>query len=412
MPLLAQTQTWEVFNTINSGISFNQVGGVVKDNNGVLWVGTGSGLSFFDGVNWGEYNSQNSNLEDVLIKDLVFDHDGNLWIGYSLFGVAKFDGTNFVNYNLASYFNIYTGINTIHALDVDNNGNVYIGTGNGVVRYNGSVFERFITGNGGLHDKVADLKCDTINNRVWVGTYKGLYEFDGNSFINHYNMHDPSTPGYGSLQQVNRVTFDAEGDIWCTGYGVVEFDKILRNRKTVFTSNNGLEDPLVWGIAFDQNNNLWIGSDCLAGIFRYSNGNWETFNENNTNSVISPGTCYVVKNILVDENNTVWFSNLTRGLIKYEQSELASTSPKEIKQLAKLNVIVEKNYLNVSYLTSQKYRAYFSVYNLSGELVLERVFNTNIGVYTTNLDISNLSKGMYVCKLKLGSEFYSQKFIK
>ena len=304
--LFAQNNQWKVYNTSNSGLPHDHTEQIVQDNEGNYWMGVYGGIAKFDGTTWTSFTTQNSNIKNDLVKDIVFDGT-TIWIGYAYLGIAKFDGTTFTNYDLDDILNTpFAGSGRIQGMDIDNNHNLWLATYNGLIKFDGTNFTRYHTGNGLISEdnRVWSVKCDnSTNNIVWVGTFEGgLLKFDGTNFTQYF-FYDPNLPFFGGWQQVNRIIFDQEGDIWVTGLGVVEFDKTTMQQKTVYNSNNGLGDPLVWGIAFDQTGKLWVGSDCLDGVFCLDNGTWLTYNE--TNSGFPQGTCYAVFNIHVDSYNNV-----------------------------------------------------------------------------------------------------------
>jgi ligand-binding sensor domain-containing protein len=85
------------------------------------------GLAKFDGTNWTVYNTSSSGLPYNNVNAIVVDEQGNKWIGTSIGGLAKFDGVNWTVYNTSN-----SGLpsNFVYTIAIDGQGNKWIGTGN------------------------------------------------------------------------------------------------------------------------------------------------------------------------------------------------------------------------------------------------------------------------------------------
>ena len=79
------------------GLAQSQVTSLAEDSLGYLWIGTGSGLSRFDGANFTNYTLSDG-LPNNFIWDLLIDKKG-LWISTQS-ALSRFDGITFTNYRL------------------------------------------------------------------------------------------------------------------------------------------------------------------------------------------------------------------------------------------------------------------------------------------------------------------------
>lgn len=408
--LYSQSSQWQVLNTSNSGLPHNTVNHIIQDNEGNYWIATLGGLAKYDGSNWTIYNTSNSNLEDDRIHTLFFDGD-ILWIGYSFDGLAKFDGTTFTNYDLDDIFvSYYQGLNQIKGIDMDKNHNLWIATSHGLLKYDGNSFFRYHNGNGligGSTNRVWSVKCDTVNDIVWAGTFHaGLLKFDGTSFTQYY-LFDPSTPYWGDWQQVNSIAIEDDGDIWISGSAaIIEFDKTTMVQKHVYTTVDEELDPLTWGMAFDHTNKLWVGSDCLYGVFCLNNGNWTTYNE--TNSGFPQGTCYSINTIHVDQNNTKWMAHNSKGIVIHNEAgvgineqNIPGTQLNLFPNPSSSTVTFDVNYSDVNSM---------EVFDYTGKLVEVKSYSGNEN--NLELEINSLSSGIYGYRLQTNNSNYIGKFIK
>lgn len=102
------------------------------DQRGVKWFGTwGGGLSRFDGKRWKTYTSEDGLAGDV-VHALAVDPQGILWIGTNG-GVSRFDGTSFKNFTVRD--GLFGG--TIYSIAIDPDGSKWFGSFGGLSRYRG-----------------------------------------------------------------------------------------------------------------------------------------------------------------------------------------------------------------------------------------------------------------------------------
>ncbi|MGK7393727.1 MAG: hybrid sensor histidine kinase/response regulator transcription factor [Candidatus Cyclobacteriaceae bacterium M3_2C_046] len=181
------------------------------------------------------------------------------------------------------YLNTSNGLsqNTVNCIMQDSQGFIWIGTNDGLNRYDGY---EFITYQHNFQDSttLSDSKVYTIMEdkagNLWVGTRCGLniYHRDRDLFIRyHNNPHDPNSI---SNDFVRNIYMDTQGNIWiCTlGGGLNKYagDDIFKAWFKRFDltaeqqelSGNVLSN--VTSIVQDQQNNYWLGSH-WAGLIQF-----------------------------------------------------------------------------------------------------------------------------------------------
>lgn len=105
------------------------------------------------------------------ITALLQTRDGYLWLGTSN-GLARFDGVRFVTYRAADEPGLKS--NRILCLHEDSRGNLWIGTENGgLARYHGGRYASLTTAEGLSSDTVLCLREGQTGD-LWVGTASGL----------------------------------------------------------------------------------------------------------------------------------------------------------------------------------------------------------------------------------------------
>jgi uncharacterized repeat protein (TIGR01451 family) len=281
--------SWTIYNTSNSGICANDITSVTCDLTGKIWAGSfGGGLSSFDGQNWQNYNSSNSPLPNNIISELGMDPSGNLYI-VSFGSVTIFDG---------SVFTPITIPGLLSCIFIDNNGNVYIGTGDnsdgvGVIKYDGVGFSNINTTNSGLPaDGSTDITADAAGN-IWICTTDGLAMFDGSQWV-VYNINNSNL----IHNFANKIAFDNNGVLWIgTTNGISVFDGLTWTNFD--ESDYNVNQDRFTGVAIDIHGNKWFSTH-EGGILRYSdNGpgpqhnfsiiSGTVYNDSNQNNIFDAG---------------------------------------------------------------------------------------------------------------------------
>ncbi len=96
---------------------------------------TGSGLLFYDGIEWTVYTDENSGLVSSNTFSVIVDHSNIAWIGTDA-GVSRFDGETWTTFTTEN-----SGLcdNKVNAIAVEKNNTIWFGTDNGVSRYTGEI---------------------------------------------------------------------------------------------------------------------------------------------------------------------------------------------------------------------------------------------------------------------------------
>lgn len=114
--------------TTTDGLVSNDVTAIESDNSGNVWYGTdGYGISVFNGTSWHTYTTTDG-LSNNTVTDLLWI-DETMWVG-TMSGLNRFKN------NIWTKYFSWDGIvgNYIKKMDVDNEGNPWIGTTEGVTK--------------------------------------------------------------------------------------------------------------------------------------------------------------------------------------------------------------------------------------------------------------------------------------
>ncbi len=121
----------------------------------------------------------------------------------------------------------------------------------------------------GLPQNTVQAIVQTQDGYLWVGTQEGLARFDG---LNFTVFDKENTPAFKS-NDIRFLVEDRQGRLWIsTSYGLVCRDN--REFKS-FTVNEGLPDNSIGPVIEDTSGKIWIGT--AGGLTRFDNGNFKTF---------------------------------------------------------------------------------------------------------------------------------------
>lgn len=250
----------------------------------VAWIGTDGGLRRFDGST-GRFKDLGHTpdaaphpLNSERIRTVITGRNGNTWVGTYNGGLYKLIPSGEDQYGIINYTNDPAATdsissNRIHILLEDKDGDIWVGTGNGLnllALSNGSAnsrFKRFMARDGNPGTLSSSYISSIYQDRsgiIWVGTDNGLNRMDKQSGHWLCFKHDPADPLSLSSNYV-QVIYEAPGDasagpLWVgTGVGLNLFDVKTRRSKR-YTKKNGLPANRVSAILPGDRGHIWIAT--------------------------------------------------------------------------------------------------------------------------------------------------------
>jgi PAS domain S-box-containing protein len=275
--------------TTEDGLPDDVILPITDDGHGGLWIGaTCGGLVRFHHGSFTTYTSDDG-LPKACIWSLLHDRTGNLWIGTWGGGLVQLrmaDGgwrideeppiripPSAFRHRLVVY-TLAQGLSdtAVFALYQDRDGQVWIGTGRGLNRFNNGTFVAYTTKDGLVHNNVRFITQDRTG-ALWIGTLGGLSWFKDGRFKNY------TTRQGLSHNAVRAIHEDAEGTLWIGTYGG-GLNRFKDGRFTRYTTRNGLPENIVSRILEDEHGNLWMSGN--NGIHRVSRKALNDFAEGRT----------------------------------------------------------------------------------------------------------------------------------
>jgi hypothetical protein len=174
----------------------------VAIENHIKWVGTAltGGMAKFNDTNWIIYNTINSGLSSNEIRYISLDSFNNKWICTDFGGLCKFNSTsnnwtvyNTTNSGIPSDFvmTIKNTQNNIKLISVENEG---------LTIFNDITWQIFNTSNSPIpSNTISRIETDKFNN-VWISTANGLAIYNSNGIIGIENEITMLPDGYKIYQ--------------------------------------------------------------------------------------------------------------------------------------------------------------------------------------------------------------------
>lgn len=305
----------------------------LQDKIGRLWFGTTvSGLYCYDGSTFTHFTA-NDGFDETCVFSLLEDKVGNIWIGTSN-GLYKYDGKTFSKVIIPHSYvaskpdamgNVVYNPNCILSILQDTSGNLWFGSmGFGVYKYDGKAFSYFLSPKEPNYNLI---QCITEDNKgiLFFGTRgEGVWTYNGIEFKNFKSRIVNNNHLLDILETEN-------GDLWFSvvGGGVRHYTNTTNTEFTAydgemfqeFTQKDNSCFLNVYSMLQDKNGNLWFASDG-GGVCIYNGKSY-------TNYTIQNGLCNnSIKGLLEDRNGNIWFGTRRGGLCFYDGKSFTNLTNK------------------------------------------------------------------------------------
>ena len=269
------------------------------------------------------FNFKNITIEDGLsqstVETIYQDSKGYIWIGTND-GLDRYNGYEFKHYNHDEYNKNSIANNYIVDIIEDKNGYIWVSTTNGLSRIDTDKDEikNYYSkkDNGNLLDSNLWKILCTKDNRLIVSTINGVNVYDKNKDTFTRILYKENQL---QSQYIYSLEEDINGHIWVgTDNGLVELDKDLNIVKSY---QDAIGDCDVYNVYDDSKGNIWV---CTLdnGLFKINLDDKSVENYKNNNSKISIPSNNI-RDIINDSNGKLWIAT-DKGLctFDYERKEL------------------------------------------------------------------------------------------
>lgn len=244
------------------------------------------------------------------VSSIVQTHDGYLWLG-TMEGLVRFDGVRFTVFNTRTSEGLAS--NRITALYEDGEGMLWVGTeGGGVSTFDGKRIRPCEMPRTHSRDIVRAFAEDG-GGALWIATAGGLLRRKGNEF----DIFD-TTKGLpvGSLGVIHT---DAHGTLW-VGMGGGGLVRLTDDEVTVFDRSDGLCDNTIHTIVEDLRGRLWIGT--AHGLSCFDNGVFRNYGAQD-------GLAHeFIWSLCLDHDQNLWIGTAGGGLNRFHDGAFTSFTTK------------------------------------------------------------------------------------
>jgi len=162
-----------------------------------------------------------------------------------------------------------------------------------------------------------------IEGFLWVGTINGLNRFDGRSFLTF--MHSAYNPKSISNNQITSIAEDQKGNLWIgTEKGLNFFDKETHTFKNfLYDSLNtqSLSNNFIKKLLLDSKGNFWIATQMGLNKLIY-NGNQIHFKRYYPKRISTENTeNWSIQSIVEDNEGQLWLGTWGAGLVHFNPSK-------------------------------------------------------------------------------------------
>ncbi len=339
-----------------------------KDDN--FWIGTNKGDIFkFDLISYEFEKVENEDLPSDEILSVFYGANDNLWIGtQEVLYMYKVNKDEVVSVGVQMDITVGASIQGVRKIAEDKDGNILIGTDDGVIYYDISkeMMKSYIGWTGAPNSRVNSIEFDE-DNIAWIASENGFYRLDINEdeFTSYANVfdrentisstritdltkakngdiflgtwgeglqrfnidsqrfeiykYDNSNPFSISGNRVNSVFADEGGNIWIGMNGEVNlisrYENIFNHTKRMPERSSSLLNDNVTAISKDSKGNLWIGS--RVGLSKYQNESGVYINYRNEPTDSASLSADHITSIAYDKDG-VWVGTRNAGLNRFD----------------------------------------------------------------------------------------------
>lgn len=296
-----------------------------------------------------QMNFKNITIEEGLtqgtVEALFQDSKGYIWIGTND-GLSRYNGYQFKVFRVEEDSKNSLINNYILDIKEDLNGNIWVATANGLskIHKNGQTITNYLAGedNGDLSHSNTNSILITMNNSILVGTADGL------------NIYDEATDSFTRIfegdkltqQYINSLVEDEYGDIWvATENGISRIN--LSTGKSIHLlhdeNENSISENDIYKLYYDYKGYIWAGT-YSKGACRIDINTNEVLkfykDENNNNSLAGD----FVKGFLRDNKGNMWIGT-DNGLSKYNDANRSFTN--YVNKIYDRNSLVDNNIFSI-----------------------------------------------------------------
>ena len=306
---------------------------LMEDREGDLWVGTETaGLDILRDQRFRTLDTRDG-LPSDRITTVVEDASGMLWAGTQSDGVMALRGNESTpsGWRVARSLTVENGMasNVILSLAAAPNGDLWVGTPDGLNRIHGNHIDIFTSADGLPDDFIRSLLLDA-DGSLWIGTRRGLtHWFNASGLPGNGPQPTPQMQTYTHANGlgsdlVGAMTRDASGDLWIAT--LAGLSRLHNNTIQNFTTADGLSSNVITALLPRTDGTLLIGTQ---------DHGWNMWDGHKFTPVMHNGPTAIgidqttIHAILDDGSGHLWFAT-GDGIARCDCNAMQRASPGEM----------------------------------------------------------------------------------
>lgn len=238
---------------------------VCEASDGALWFAANGGeLRRLDHGQLTSFGTTQSGYTNLNFRTVYSDRSGTVWVGTIGGGLFRRAGDRL---EPAPYWNSFA-LN-IRAIHQDRNGMIWVGTDQGLAGWDGRAWQGYRAGgtNGLASNQVTALTDDPEGN-LWIGTINGL------NCLRDGRVSTLVRPEGAPNENITALLVDSTGALWIgtAGHGLA---RRFQGQWLQLTKRKGLESDNISYLGEDALGALWIGS--AAGLIKVDRADLKEF---------------------------------------------------------------------------------------------------------------------------------------
>jgi ligand-binding sensor domain-containing protein/signal transduction histidine kinase len=298
-------------------LSNDRVSALFEDSNGQIWVGTWGGLDRFEPETHSfsrvmdPTESRPSVPHPERVQGIAEDNEGRIWTASGSVRVFKPDGDLLGELQHDYWMQNSLSWNVARAVTVGRAGYIWIGTDG----YGLNLVDPFAPAISHLAFRPArkdSLAADYVqsvfaehDDRVWIGTAKGLDLYLKNENRTIHFRHDPDDPRSLNDDSVTRVIKDREDRVWiATRDGVARWDGRGKFRQYLKSSDSRPALVVLDMVEGPAPNTLWLAATQSVVLFDTKSGQTELLEAYLAEGMVLPAVLRPTS--LLCDRTTLW----------------------------------------------------------------------------------------------------------
>jgi ligand-binding sensor domain-containing protein len=304
---------------------------------------TYGGLGHYDKTTWADCRDSGAALAEN-VNDILVAPEGTIWVAYENSGIGRYDGKKWTHYTTED------GLpsSMIYGLSLDEAGNLWVGTWEGVARFDGESWSVPYTARNDtiFNDRVHDIAFDSQNN-IWVGhVTDGVSQYDPVS--GSWIYHTAARSGLAGTEIRDLLVVPASQglpeEVWI-GTRDGGISRYTDGEWTTYDKRTGLISSNIRDLEIDRFRRVWAATD--RGVVYQTESGWTTYNTLDTFHIAIGPSC-PDKSCIFDED-VVWTATNGSGLT---HSRLPLPEPVlDIRSVCLVDLERERECLDLSPLT-------------------------------------------------------------